>query len=515
LVGVKWLLDQLSSIDPLKESEELRDIILKYLKPRGGPAKRAHLFTINGLTYPIHRDYCFAAVPDPHEIRPSGKQRTLKFSTQRSKRRYSMLAYLHSVRPGDLIFYFQADPQWPKDIWNRRGFRGIWTASSPPFRDVTTVKHPTTGYEELGKCPHCGTPFNFGEGKLQNNKKCPICGQPYGKVNVQGAVYSRVVLSARLLTQPVVVFKRTAGDNRVYSDMSVEPLIWISRTDNAMGPGKGSSIRTLLPEEAAKIAFMLATEDDQEIEEVECLEYPGQTNHPIDDYNGKPFHYLRAKRIGGTLQLEHEFHLNLYFSLLIDDPNSPIIRELKIPLDKVEYWTTEFPWGYTGDTADFVLTLWDDNNGRYAVYIFEFKKDRIDRMALAEVLLYIPWVVQVLTQFRHETKDVTVYPVLVGNSIALRAVPESYSFSMKFFTSPSTKNVTVESPILLRYSIRNAKPFKDPYRNGETIYYVHIRDLDLNKVRVRVKPFTPPPPLTFTTADVERQYVADKYLQGF
>ena len=513
---INWLKEMLSSINPLREPEEFRKIIWHYLKPDGGPARRAHLFTINGLTYPLHRDFCFAAVPDPHEVSLDPRRKQLRFTIQRSKRRYSMLAYLHSVRPGDLIFFFQADPQWPKDIWNRRGFRGVWVVKSPPFRDVTSIKHPRTGYEILGKCPHCGTPFNFGSGGMEEDKKCPVCGGNYGRVPVVTAIgvrrYSRVVLSARLLIEPVLVFKRTAGDNRVYSDMSIEPLIWISRTDNAMGPGKGSSIRTLMPEEAAKIAMMLATEDDQDIDQVECMEYSGKVGNPIDDYNGMPAYLLRAKRNGRRLILEHEFHLNLYFALKVDKPDSPIVRELNLPLNKVEYWTSEFPWGYTGDTADFVLTLWDDNRGRYVIYLFELKKDTVDRKALAEVLLYVPWVVQVLTQFRPETTQVTVYPVIVGATTSLRYVPESYRFTMRFFTVPEAKEVTVESPIVLEYEIREASPFQDKVR-GTTIYYV--KDLNLRRVKLPVKSFTPPPPLTFTTADVEREYVVRKYLQGF
>jgi len=210
--------------------------------------------------------------------------------------------------------------------------------------------------------------------------------------------------------------------------------------------------------------------------------------------------------------LEHEFHLNLYFALNIDKPGSPIARELNLPLDKVEYWTSEFPWGYTGDTADFVLTLWDDTHGRHVIYLFEFKKDIIDKRALAEVLLYVPWVVQILTQFRPETVQITVYPVLVGATTSLRYVPASYSFKMRFFTVPGVKDVTVESPQVLEYEIRKAFPFEDKVR-GSTIYYV--QDLNLRKVGLHTIPFKPPPPLTFTTADVEREYVVRKYLQKF
>lgn len=512
--SIEELIDTVQSIDPLKNPDKLRDLIWECLKPNGRPAPRAHLLTINGLTYPLQRDYCFAAVPDPSELTQKILERKFDYRsfTPRSKRRYSMLAYLFSIRPGDLIFFFQADPQPIGDIWNRRGFRGIWVVTSQPFRDITNIRHRITSlgyeYEILGTCPNCRTPFDFGEGGIREEKRCPLCGQPYGKVGE----YSRVVLSARFLIKPLMVFKKTSGDNRVYNDTSLEPLIWISRTDNAMGPGKGSTIRTLLPEEAAKIGYMLATEESQTLESTECHEYPGDTSRPIDDYNNKPY-LLRAVRENGDLVLEHEFHLNLYFAMNIDKDGAPIQRELQIPLNEVEYWTTEFPWGYTGDTADFVLSLWNDRKGRYKIYIFEFKKDDVDEKALAQVILYVPWVVQVLTQFRAETDEVIVQPVIVGKYIKLRAVPDRYMLSMRFFTSGKDKKVTVEPPALLQYNVKDEDCiFYDDRVRNERICYVKY--LDLKRVAKPLRPFKPPPP-TITTTEVEKKYVIGKYLNGF
>jgi uncharacterized protein (DUF983 family) len=516
------LKDELSSVDPLKEPRELSYILWKFLKPRARPAPRVHLLTINGLTYPIHRDFGFAAVPDPTEVTRGGSSR-LKFVVQRSKRRYSMLAYLFSMRPGDLIFFFQADPQPLGDILNRRGFRGIWIVASEPFRDVTAIKHPQTGYEILGECPQCGSPFNFGKDELvKGSRKCLLCEADYGSVNVGARRYSRVVLSARLLIEPLVVFKKTAGDNRVYSDLITLPLIWISRTDNAMGPGKGSSIRTLLPEEAVKIAFMLATEEHQAIDDVKTQPYPG-SRYQILDYNDQPVTFLRAvyddKRRDWVL--DHELHLNLYFAMNIDFPDGPLQEKLRIPLEKVEWWTTEFPWGYTGDTADFTLTLWDDVKGRYAIYLFEFKKDDINKKALAEVLLYVPWVAQVLVNVASYSEEVEVYPILVGKDCRLKHIPEEYSLDLEYAVVPMLNNVirkrriTVKPPVIFCYEIRDrdcVAVIKDDARGKKDVCYV--KDLDLTRIDLRTRDFKPLPP-TLTTTNVEKDFVVRKYLQGF
>ena len=493
---------ELSRVNPVEDPDAFRGIIWNYLKPRNGkPGPRAHLFTINGLTYPVHREFGFAAVPDPHEVKNN------RIDVQRSKRRYSMLAYLFSVRRGDLLFFFQADPQGPRaSILDRRGFRGIWMFTSEPFRDTTNIRS-SSGYEILGACPYCHSPFNFGEGSIVNGaKKCPLCGNRYGEVvvNVEGKTrkFSRVVLSARILIKPIMLFQQTAGDNRVYSDMKVPPLIWISRTDNAMGQGKGSSIRTLLPEEAAKVAYMLATEANQQATIDVPKSYPGKISDPITDHNGVDVRYPRLRNIN---EVEHEFQLNLYFSQKIDDPHFPLLEDLGLPLKKVEYWTTEFPWGYTGDTADFVVTLWDDEKGRYKAYIFEFKKGAVNKDALAETLLYIPWVTQVLLQFRSETLEMEVEPVMIGSSIELRALPDNYRMDMSFFPS-GKKIVKVLTPRIFKYA--PAQVFK----KGT---YLYAKDFEFREVKLPIKAGFGPPPPSLTTSAVERLWVVNTYLRGF
>jgi hypothetical protein len=318
--------------------------------------------------------------------------------------------------------------------------------------------------------------------------------------------FSRVVLSARILIKPLIVFKKTSGDNRVYGDMGVEPLIWISRTDNAMGAGKGSTIRTLLPEEASKIAYMLATEDMQGIDRNVCIQkYPGNAISPIKDHNGVEVKYPRLKRQHQQFILEHEFHLNLYFALNIDQRNNQLQRILNINLDEVDYWTTEFPWGYTGDTSDFVLSCWDKEKGRYKVYLFEFKKDDINKATLAEILLYTPWVARVLTQFRHETTEVEIIPVMIGRKCKLSALPSRYNLKLPIFVENKVKLLKVNTPIVLE-----CEPLNVFSVNG--VYYAN--DLNFNRVQLPIRSFTPPP-LTYTTSEVEKNFISRKYLKIF
>ncbi len=479
---------KIKDISIFENPEQFQDLIWNYLKPKDGPAPRAHLFTINGLTYPIHKYYNFSAVPD---------------SPKKHNRKYSLLAYLHQIRKGDLIFFYQADPQWPVDIENRRGMRGIWYVTSEPFRDTTNIILPT-GYEILGSCPNCGTPLGMGEGPFiieDKSKTCEECKNELGKVELKSAngsvkEFSKAIYSARYLIEPLIIFKRTVPDGRIYNDMSVKPFLWTSRTDNAMGQGKRSSIRTFLPEEAAKIAYILTTVENQETDTlIHSMDYPGKIDQSIMDSNSVQISNFLIKK--GTTgkdiwSVAYEMLINLYFSLNIDNPDHPLTEILEIPNEKIDYWTSESDWGYTGGTADFLLSCWGKENGRYKIYLFEFKKDRINLDALSKILIYIPWVAQVLTQFRDETHEIELIPVLVGRKCTLKYLPSCYNIKLVFF-STTDKNLKVQSPIVLNYIPQNVFSVKnDNYAKNLIFTREDLPIIDIE-----------PPPLTYTSTYIE------------
>ncbi|WP_167731698.1 hypothetical protein, partial [Thermococcus sp. GR5] len=133
----------------------------------------------------------------------------------------------------------------------------------------------------------------------------------------------------------------------------------------------------------------------------------------------------------------------------------PLVQILGIHPSNLIYWTTEFPWGYTGDTSDFVAIELErtDSGNELKIYLFEFKKDSIDRHALAEVLLYAPWVARVVfhAMANRNIKKIKVIPILIGFRVRLRAVP--------WYTSPiqlhnlcgQRVDLEVDVPILFEY----------------------------------------------------------------
>lgn len=233
---------------PLENAGTILAWLERMLLPRalGGGGLRAHQFTINGLTYPFVRQYNFAAVPDPFK-----------------NRQYDMYTGLCIPREGDLVFFFQADPQLPRSpVASRRGFRGIYQVRGTPYRASEPVvdTEPGSGYQVLDGCPGCKT----WHGAF--SATCPSCSFEFPGVRIGSQTVPARVLSARLDLDPLLVFERAISDERVYADLSDPGLVWVGRHDNAMGRGKGSSIRHLLPEEALKLARLFFKEPEQAIE---------------------------------------------------------------------------------------------------------------------------------------------------------------------------------------------------------------------------------------------------------
>lgn len=490
------MVTNLSFSFPPETGDKLVNWVREYLSPRNRPAYRAHLFTINGYTYPFVRDLWFASVPDPPETSPG-----------MSRRRFSMLAGLYGTRPGDLMFFFQGDPQYPKDdVENRRGFRGIFRVIGFPFRDRAVVKHPQTGYEIHGECPSCHKPFaTLGE-------ECKLCGTPYPQVPVRAVYRTRSpgttssfrihVLSLRLFIEPLVVFARSVGDNRAYMDMTDPGLIWVSRSDNAMGAGKGSSIRHLLPEEAVKLTRLFITEPSQVIISPGASAYRPCVQSVIDNDDGTPSIY---PRLLNRNTLEHEVHLNLHIARTIDMPGSSIQRALGNVFSSaiMDYWGSEFPWGYTGDYCDFVCRL-RINDDSCRLLIFEFKRGDIDDDALVEAMLYTRWVVQVCSQFADPPiTKVEVVPILIGRRNILEAIPSPFQYSAKYLFGPP-KTVYVRSPEVIVY--RPVGVFKNK-KSGK--YYAH--HLEYINVSRNLQQVDWQPPNGVATTAVERAWVKEQW----
>jgi hypothetical protein len=305
-----------------------------------------------------------------------------------------------------------------------------------------------------------------------------------------------------LFIEPLMIFARTLGDNRAYMDMTDPGLIWVSRSDNAMGAGKGSSIRHLLPEEAVKLTRLFITEPSQTIISSSASAYRPRVQSTIDNDDGVPAIY---PRLLDRNTLQHEVHLNLHIARTLDMPGSSIQRALGNVISPavMDYWGSEFPWGYTGDYCDFICRL-RVNNRRCRLLIFEFKRGDIDDDALAEVMLYTRWVAQVCSQFADPpVTEVEVVPILIGRRNALSAIPASFQYSAQYLTGPP-KVVYVWSPEVIVY-----RPVSVFQNNTSGKYYA--RDLEYVNVTQNLQQVAWQPPNGVATTAVERAWVKESW----
>lgn len=420
-----------------------------YLSPKstGGAGHRAHQFTINGYTYPFVRYYNVAAVPDiPLD------------------RRYDMYSGLELARPGDLLFFYESDPH-PANVrgfsaadW-RRGLRGLYRAVGHPYRTPGPLTDIVSGvgYTVLEKCPGCRTPHSkFGD-------SCPLCNRAYPPARgAGGGAPTARVLGTQLRIAPIWAFERAVSDERVYGDLAEPGLVWIGRHDNAMGPGKGSSIRHLLPEEARRVLGLLLTEPDQRVGP------PGPHVPPRGAVLTHPGgqSVREVPLVGRTVGREDELYYILARQLL--DPGSPMRRVLQphlprgVDWDDLEYISSTFPWGYTAGAADLVA-LFRSRGRRRFVLIFECKRLTDHDPAVLQAVLYVERTVQVLSAacppewLPPMDQQLEVLPVVVAAGLkrprvgATLAVPDPYSFSHRYLGGNAV-TAYVRTPLFLAYA---------------------------------------------------------------
>lgn len=439
--------------DPIRNRAECLSWLEMYLLPRGlgGGGHRAHQFTINGLTYPFVRYYNFAAVPDPP-----------------SDRRYDMYSGLHLPAPGDVLYFFQADPQDPRGgINSRRGICGIYRVNGNPYRAISPCADTISGigYEILDRCPACETHH------ATFKKDCPLCKRPYPTVRiVDGEDVPRRVLGSRLNIAPIYIFERSVSDERAYADMSDPGFIWIGRHDNAMGPGKGSSIRHLLPEEAIKILRLLLSEPGQTVGTPSTPLCPmgPELSHP----DGNSIDLLP---MSSQNRVAREDELYYMITRQLQTQDSPFRRVLMphlpagITWDHLEYASSTFPWGYTAGTADYVLSF-RNSDGRKFIVIVECKAGTTHDDGVVQVMLYVERVLQVMffsasaSAVPSSDNPVDILPVVVARGARRPrggnprvAIPQRYRLVRSYLGGVSV-TANVRSPIFLRYSFPPPPP---------------------------------------------------------
>lgn len=328
----RWRTEELRSEEPgdlplPDESDDIAEWVLNYLQGGSdGDNRRAHQYTVNHVTYPFVRDQHFAAFPLVPPM-SDGKEGREDISSTAYRRQLELFAGASAVQPGDLMFFYKSDSQqestsdyddYGNDLERNRGIVGVYRALTEAFVDWTSVTHDlsdssSTGYRIAGSCAECGCVFSWMRGDSKEGPEEDFDGEDGGwcpgsalynghghHVN-ENTKEGALTLSGRIQLEPVVQYSLPATDNAVYGTLEGDAVVWTGRFDNAMGSGKGSTIRHLLPEEATQLTRILDTQAQNLAELVdgqtrrvaaEAVEYPGNDSVlPLVYYSGLPISY--------------------------------------------------------------------------------------------------------------------------------------------------------------------------------------------------------------------------------
>lgn len=459
-----------------KIKHKLNDVINQLNKPNN---LFIHQWTLNGLTYPFVQELLVASLPHP---KPSEIELG-KLNRRSRTRRHSLLSGAILAQPGDLIVFFQADPQ-RKNICSYRGIIGIFKVRSYLYSSSKSLKlnfetcknygiYVEGDYLIHGSCPKCNTIYSSLK-ECQNGH--PI---PTKKGYPKSDLIPEYILNLRLDLEPFIVFKYPIPDETVYASFhntvhcEANTIIWTGRHDNAMGKGKGSSVRILLPEEFIRLSDLFLEIPDQEV-----VEYPSirSRKHNIaqkrvsifnpDKTNLEEMIFLREESfftIG-----EHDM-LSTAVSLQIRNANSPLRKILKDilsdPSTYLEYASPEYPIGYTGVTADYIVVFRSQEperkNERH-IFIIEFKSRSNEvKKAVYQVWFYIYWVLQAFSNIPNclKREKLIIYPIIISNSS-----PNNYS--------------TVPNPTSGFIKLINGKEVEYKIHNFRLLQYMPIKSLE-------------------------------------
>jgi hypothetical protein len=453
----------------------------------------AHQFTLNHVTFPFVRDLNFAAVPYPPPVSSSSGEIT----KQSLNRPLEIPAALYSVSPGDLMFFYKSDAQvedtgdfglYNSKFEERRGILGVYRALSEPFLDPTNITDDRTGYTLAGSCDKCGAMYSPMRGADEEGPDSSgieeywcsgssLYDTTHGHHQNENQKPGSLTLAPSIDLEPLLSFRIPVGDNHAYSTLGGNCVIWTGRNDNVRGgEGSGSSIRHLMPEEAVKLTRLLVEasetlspyepESYTPVERDDKADYRGsEVVLPLTHETGVPIHNPRIEYNDDELQSRSwwevygEKFLHLYMSWATGR-DSQFMRqmggfagfEIEEALSNLEFYGIEFPWGFANDQADFVCTF-SEGDERSHIIVVENKMGRVNKKAIVELMLYIPWVARTLGRYARPTpEELTVTPVMVGAGTKRTfRLTNAYEFEISSISARCSIDVHVEDSRFLRY----------------------------------------------------------------
>jgi len=401
----------------------------------------AHVFVVDKYSYHVHANKGFCGVKNP-----------------RGGGRLGLIADIKAYRVGDIVFFYHRRiDERPLE----RGFRDVFRIISEPFYDTTDVQY--NNWMVYGKCPHCGT--NYSEEMEYGVMKCVECER-----ELEGHI-----LPFRVLIEPVMRFAKPVDDNTAYIDYEDPGELHTLRWRKVTGAGRARSAQHILPEEATKITRLLKKINGNRLIDAQTRNYisVAQANSKklppaleiTRPSSGEALYYV--KRDGS---FSDESGLPAWFNENIGRGTNQTLDQLVGPLNELEYFGNNVPYGVGGENADLLL-LHKRNDKRFKATIFELKREEITDSTVNQVLdpewqNYAKWVGQLATAYVEPPVDsLEIQPILVGFGVeasAKRRINRLEELYRLFSKETSIKYrhrgkvvIKVKDPILLSYLVRD------------------------------------------------------------
>jgi hypothetical protein len=246
-----------------------------------------------------------------------------------------------------------------------------------------------------------------------------------------------------------------------------------------MGKGKGSSVRILLPEEFIRLLDLFLEIPDQELIEYPSVKTHNQVSaqkkvlvHNPDNTTIEEMVFLKEDDL--FIIGEHDM-LSTAVSLQIRNPKSSIRKILKNILNNniqtyLEYASPEYPIGYTGVTADYIVVFRSpQNKNERHIFILEFKpRNNEVQKAVYQVWFYIYWVLQAFSNIPNCSNKgkLVIYPTIITNSLPKRTtiIPHPTSGSIQLINNKKIEYEIHEFRLLQYLPVINSKKslFRSP-----------------------------------------------------
>lgn len=126
--------------------------------------------------------------------------------------------------------------------------------------------------------------------------------------------------------------------------------------------------------------------------------------------------------------------------------------EIREALPNLEFYGIEFPWGFANDQADFICTF-SEGGQRTHIVVVENKRGRVNKKAIVELMLYVPWVARTLGRYAKPAPEkLTISPIMVGAGTKRTfRLTNPYDFEMSSISAQGTIEVHVDGSRFLRY----------------------------------------------------------------